>query len=106
MPKLAAPPRLRLELAIEPLPLKTPFRIAGHRFDAMPALTAILGDSHCYGRGEACGVYYLDDRPDTMHATLQAHRDLPHPRPGSRQSLVQQGIPEGALLRPALLRRL
>lgn len=75
MPKLPASSRPQLALAIEPLPLKTPFRIAGHRFDAMPALTAILSDTHCYGRGEACGVYYLDDRPETMHATLQAHRD-------------------------------
>lgn len=68
-------PRLQLSLAIEPLPLKAPFAIAGRRFEAMPALVATLTDrdGHC-GRGEASGVYYLDDGPDTMRATLESQR--------------------------------
>lgn len=75
MPSVAAPSRVQLTLAIEPLPLRTPFRIAGHRFEAMPALTAIVRDGDRFGRGEASGVYYLDDRPERMQAGLLAHRE-------------------------------
>lgn len=72
---MSQPARLQLSLAIEPLPLKAPFRIAGYCFDAMPALTAILGDERGYGRGEASGVYYLDDTPASMLATLESCRE-------------------------------
>ncbi|MGH8082516.1 MAG: dipeptide epimerase [Lysobacter sp.] len=72
---MSRPARLQLSLAIEPLPLKAPFRIAGYSFEAMPALTAILSDKHCYGRGEASGVYYLDDTPSSMLATLESCRE-------------------------------
>nr|WP_254696257.1 enolase C-terminal domain-like protein [Lysobacter enzymogenes] len=68
--------RLQMSLAIEPLPLKAPFAIAGHRFEAMPALVATLSDDDGHrGRGEACGVYYLDDHPASMHAALEARRE-------------------------------
>lgn len=63
-----------LELQLEPLPLAAPFRISGYVFDAMPAIVATLRDGSCTGRGEAAGVYYLDDRPEGMLATLEAHR--------------------------------
>ncbi|QWP76239.1 dipeptide epimerase [Lysobacter sp. K5869] len=70
-------PRLRMSLAIEPLPLKAPFAIAGRRFEAMPALVATLTDADGHrGRGEASGVYYLDDEPESMRAALEARRDL------------------------------
>jgi len=66
--------RLTLELHNEPLPLAAPFRIAGHVFEAMPATVVRLHDGRHAGRGEAAGVYYNDDRPDTMLATLEALR--------------------------------
>ena len=65
---------LRLSLSIDPLPLKSPFRIAGHVFDAMPALVARMDDGMHAGRGEACGVYYFDDTPQSMRRTLEACR--------------------------------
>lgn len=65
---------VELELHNEPLPLSAPFRIAGHVFDAMPATVVTLRDGLHVGRGEAAGVYYTDDRPDTMLATLEALR--------------------------------
>ncbi|MEH6419362.1 dipeptide epimerase [Pseudomonas sp. CGJS7] len=67
--------RLQLSLAIEPLPLKAPFRIAGYRFEAMPALTAILSAADGYGRGEASGVYYLNDEPESMRASVESCRE-------------------------------
>lgn len=65
---------IELDLHNEPLPLSAPFRIAGHVFDAMPATVVTLRDGTHRGRGEAAGVYYTDDRPEMMIATLEALR--------------------------------
>ena len=65
---------VELELHNEPLPLAAPFRIAGHVFEAMPATVVTLRDGRHVGRGEAAGVYYTDDHPDTMLATLEGLR--------------------------------
>jgi len=66
---------VRLELRNEPLPLSAPFRISGHVFTDMPATVATLHHAGHTGRGEAAGVYYLDDAPPTMLATLESHRE-------------------------------
>lgn len=66
---------VELELHNEPLPLSAPFRIAGHVFEAMPATVVTLRDGDHAGRGEAAGVYYNDDHPETMIATLEALRE-------------------------------
>lgn len=65
---------VELELHNEPLPLAAPFRIAGHIFEAMPATVVTLRDGRHVGRGEAAGVYYNDDHPDAMLATLEGFR--------------------------------
>lgn len=67
-------PRLRLSLHNEPLPLAQPFRISGYVFEAMPATVVALDDGTHEGRGEGAGVYYLDDVPERMLATLESHR--------------------------------
>jgi L-alanine-DL-glutamate epimerase-like enolase superfamily enzyme len=65
---------LQLELHNEPLPLSAPFRISGYVFDAMPATIVTLRDGGHVGRGEAAGVYYNDDQPEGMLATLESLR--------------------------------
>jgi L-Ala-D/L-Glu epimerase len=80
--------RIELELHNEPLPLSAPFRIAGHVFEAMPATIVTLRDGGHVGRGEAAGVYYNDDHPDTMLATLEGLR-----------SRIEAGIDRDALRR-------
>ncbi|MFT4198162.1 MAG: dipeptide epimerase [Pseudoxanthomonas sp.] len=71
---MSPPVPLQLELHNEPLRLSAPFRISGYVFEAMPATVATLRQGpHC-GRGEAAGVYYLDDRPEGILATLEALR--------------------------------
>ena len=67
--------RVELHLHNEPLPLSAPFRISGYVFDSMPATVVTLNAGLHEGRGEGAGVYYLDDRPDAMLATLESHRD-------------------------------
>lgn len=67
-------PSRRLQLAIDPLPLRAPLRIAGRAFAAMPALVVRLSQGGACGRGEASGVYYLDDAPPRMRETLESLR--------------------------------
>lgn len=52
-----------------------PFRIAGYVFEAMPSVVAHVGESECFGRGEAAGVYYLGDDQDRMIQTIEKVRD-------------------------------
>ena len=66
--------RLRLEVGIESLRLRAPFRISGYTFETVPVTVVTLSDGAHVGRGEAAGVYYLDDTPDKMVAQIEAHR--------------------------------
>ena len=82
-----------LELHNEPLPMSAPFRIAGHVFEAMPATVATLRDGECVGRGEAAGVYYNNDHPETMIATLEALR--PRIEAGLDRDTLRTLLPAG-----------
>ena len=66
--------RLALEVTIESLALKSPFRISGYTFTDVPVVVATVGDGALSGRGEAAGVYYLDDEPEGMAARIEAVR--------------------------------
>lgn len=66
--------RLVLEAHNENLPYKTPFRISGYTFHDSPVTLVTLRDGDCEGRGEASGVYYLDDEAQSMLAMIEAHR--------------------------------
>ncbi|MHB9879239.1 dipeptide epimerase [Pacificimonas sp. ICDLI1SI03] len=63
--------RLTMSIAVEDLKLNKPFRISGHLFTSTPVAVVTLSDGDNAGRGEATGVYYLDDNLDTMIAALQ-----------------------------------
>ncbi|MBA3833654.1 MAG: dipeptide epimerase [Chthoniobacterales bacterium] len=64
-----------LEVRNEKLPLKAPFRISGYTFHDSPVTLVILRDGALEGRGEASGVYYLNDTPEKMLATIEANRE-------------------------------
>src|SRR3546814_2177247 len=68
-------------------------RIAGHVFEAMPATVVTLRDGDCTGRGEAAGVYYNDDHPDAMLATLEALR--PRIEAGIDRDALRTLLPAG-----------
>ncbi len=57
---------LKLHVDVEALPMRRPFVITGYVFEAMPAIVVRLTDGSYTGRGEAAGVYYLDDDTDKM----------------------------------------
>src|SRR5437764_13303639 len=67
--------RVRLEVHNENLPLKAPFRISGYTFHDSPVTLVTLRDGSVEGRGEAAGVYYLNDTTDRMLATIETHRE-------------------------------
>ncbi|RZA34704.1 MAG: dipeptide epimerase [Lysobacteraceae bacterium] len=73
--------------------MSAPFRIAGHVFEAMPATVVTLRDGAFTGRGEAAGVYYNDDHPDTMIATLEALR--PRIEAGLDRETLRSILPAG-----------
>lgn len=66
--------RLRLEISVERWRLRAPFRITGHLFEVHDALVVTLSDGPHVGRGEAAGVYYLDDRVEGMTALIESVR--------------------------------
>jgi L-alanine-DL-glutamate epimerase-like enolase superfamily enzyme len=51
-----------------------PFRITGYVFEAMPSVVARIWERDCVGRGEAAGVYYLDDDQDRMIDAIEQVR--------------------------------
>lgn len=90
---MSLPHPIELELHNEPLRLTAPFRISGHTFQDVPVTLATLRDGAFIGRGEAAGVYYLDDRPDGMLATLESHRQ--QIEAGLTREALREWLPAG-----------
>ena len=65
----------RMEVEVKPLRLKAPFRITGYTFYDVPVVrVTVHGEGGTCGRGEAAGVYYLDDTPEKIARTLETLR--------------------------------
>jgi L-alanine-DL-glutamate epimerase-like enolase superfamily enzyme len=65
---------VKMQVEVERLRLKSPFKIAGYTFTEVPVAVVTLDSDKARGRGEAAGVYYLNDTPDQIVDTLEAHR--------------------------------
>lgn len=78
--------RLVMDLARESLQLKEPFRISGHVFEHIDVLRVTLSDDEHQGRGEAAGVYNLNDRPAGMEQALR-----------ERRGMIEKGLSRAAL---------
>jgi L-alanine-DL-glutamate epimerase-like enolase superfamily enzyme len=63
-------------LTVERLTMRfeSPLRITGYIFESMPSVVATITDSGTSGRGEAAGVYYLDDDQDQMVRMIEQMR--------------------------------
>ena len=63
-------------LSVEPREMRfaAPFRISGYVFDAMPSIVATVATNGIEGRGEAAGVYYLQDDQAKMLAAVDEIR--------------------------------
>ena len=84
---------LGMSVEVEPLRLKAPFRISGYTFHDVPVVVVTLRRGSASGRGEAAGVYYLDDTPQKIVRTLETHRaDIEH---GIDREQLRQLLPIG-----------
>src|SRR5262249_8487317 len=63
-----------LRVAVEHWPLKAPFRIAGYEFTQADLVTVALTENGITGLGEAAGVYYRGETPETMKAEIETVR--------------------------------
>ena len=63
-----------LKIAIEHWPLKAPFRIAGYEFTQSDVVVVSLTERGITGMGEAAGVYYRRETPETMRDQIEAAR--------------------------------
>jgi L-alanine-DL-glutamate epimerase-like enolase superfamily enzyme len=74
--------------------LATPFRISGYVFEASELVVVELSDGEHRGRGEAGGVYYLNDNAPQIVGHLESNRAAIEAC-GSREELRQMLPPGG-----------
>jgi len=86
---------MHLHIDIERWPLKAPFRITGHTFTEFNIMVATVTEDGVAGRGEAAGVYYHGETPQSMARQLEAIRPLLE-RSMTRESLQSLLPPGGA----------
>jgi L-Ala-D/L-Glu epimerase len=65
-----------LSVSVEKLRLAAPFRISGFVFEEQDAVVVELHDGRHRGRGEASGVYYLEDRIEQIVAAIESRRTV------------------------------
>ncbi len=82
-----------LDVRIEKLRLAAPFRISGFVFEEQDVVVVELRDGVHAGRGEASGVYYLDDKIEKMVATIESRR--PAIESGLDRLSLQELLPPG-----------
>jgi muconate cycloisomerase len=67
--------RLHLAFHKESWPLAAPFRFAGHTIASSDVVVVTLTDGASVGQGEATGVIYLGETPDSICAQIAAVAD-------------------------------
>ncbi|MGH8178479.1 MAG: dipeptide epimerase [Steroidobacter sp.] len=82
-----------MRVEVKRLPLKAPFRISGYTFTEVPVAVVTLRSAHALGRGEAAGVYYLEDTPERIARTLETHRSVVER--GVDREQLRQMLPAG-----------
>jgi len=78
---------------IEVWPLISPFRISGKEWLTADALVVELSGDGAIGRGEAQGVYYLDETPETMLQQVEGISD--RLRAGITREALLELLPSG-----------
>lgn len=87
----------RISVRTETWPSLVPFRISGITFDDFPLIVCDIEEDGVTGSGEALGVYYLDETPESM--TAQITEVLEELASGTdRQQLLRLLPPGGARL--------
>lgn len=84
---------LRLGIAVEKLRLAAPFRISGFVFEEQDVVVVTLDDGQHKGRGEASGIYYLNDTAPSMVAAIEDARGAIEG--GIERTVLQDLLPPG-----------
>ena len=66
---------VKLSAGIENWPMIAPLKIAGYTFSELDVVVVTLSDGVHEGRGEAAGVFYLDDLPPAILARIETVRE-------------------------------
>lgn len=82
---------MKIYNAIEHWPFLEPFHITGYTFNGVDVLVTTVEEGGFRGRGEAAGVYYRGETPETMKADIDQFADG---RTWSREGL-RLSIPSG-----------
>ena len=61
-----------ITVRIESWPSIIPFRISDHVWDDFPCIVCEISQNGIIGRGEALGVYYHDETPESMAAEIES----------------------------------
>ncbi len=83
----------QVELDIESWPLLEPFVITGHIWTHCDVLVVSITENGVTGRGEATGVYYLDETAESMYQ--QAHGIQQKLEQGISREQLQSLLPAG-----------
>jgi len=85
----------RISIRTETWPSLIPFRIANVTFDDFPLIVCDIEQDGVTGSGEALGVYYLDETPESMTAQIRSISDELQAG-ADRQQLLELLPPGGA----------
>jgi L-alanine-DL-glutamate epimerase-like enolase superfamily enzyme len=84
---------LALDVRTEQWPLKEPFRISGYTFTDAHPIVVTLKSGGAVGQGEAAGVYYRKETPQSMMAQIKAVR--PQIEAGISRDALRELLPTG-----------
>ncbi|MGN6516227.1 MAG: dipeptide epimerase [Rhizomicrobium sp.] len=82
-----------LDVRTESWPFKEPFRISGYTFTKAEIVVVTLKHDGAVGMGEAAGVYYREETPQSMAAQIQAVRS--HVEAGITREGLRELLPAG-----------
>lgn len=84
---------VQADVAVEEWPLREPFHFNGHVFQTYRVARVMLSDGIHRGQGEAAGIYYRDDTPDSVPSVVAAIAD--RLAAGITQAELQELLPPG-----------
>jgi len=85
--------KLSLDVQVERLAYKAPFRISGYVFDGVNCVVGTLTDGTHRGRGEANGIYYMGD--DVPHMLADLERARAEIEAGADRAALREIMPAG-----------
>jgi len=87
------PLKVKLSLVLESWQMASPLTISGFVMENIPVIVVTLSAGAFKGRGEAAGVFYLNDLPEGMLAQIEAAR--PAIEAGVSREEVRELMPAG-----------